>query len=154
LHHFYIASVPDTDQLAAARMLCKSNSPHCKHACCSACTLQLKPALEDGLLSPADIDAAVNRTLAVRFITGQFDAPQLNPWGDVPLSTVNGRMSRLLARNVVQKGEQHTHVDAIWTYYALAVTVAACRCLTHDMWCRRVSSTDNRMWTRAVRGML
>jgi hypothetical protein len=70
--------------------------------------LQLKPALAAGLLSPADIDTAVNRTLAMRFITGQFDTPRLNPWGELPISTVNGRMSRLLARNVVQKGEQHT----------------------------------------------
>jgi hypothetical protein len=73
--------------------------PHCA-------ALQLKPAIEAGLLSTSDIDTAVNRTLAMRFITGQFDAPKLNPWADLPISTVNGRMSRLLARNVVQKGEQ------------------------------------------------
>jgi beta-glucosidase-like glycosyl hydrolase len=79
-----------------------TNGPTC-------CALQLKPALAAGLLSPADIDNAVNRTLAVRFVTGQFDAPRSNPWRELPISTVNGRMSRLLARNVVQKGERHTH---------------------------------------------
>ncbi|KAF6262012.1 glycoside hydrolase superfamily [Scenedesmus sp. NREL 46B-D3] len=65
---------------------------------------ELKPALAEGLLAPSDIDTAVNRTLAVRFATGQFDLPRLNPWADLPISTVNGRMSRLLARTVVQKG--------------------------------------------------
>jgi hypothetical protein len=52
----------------------------------------------------------------MRFITGQFDTPRLNPWGELPISTVNGRMSRLLARNVVQKGEQHKLTDT-WGQY-------------------------------------
>jgi hypothetical protein len=84
--------------------------------------LQLKPALAEGLLSPSDIDTAVNRTLAVRFVTGQFDSPRLNPWADLPISTVNGRMSRLLARNVVQKGERHA-----CTHHA-APSVMPCSC--------------------------
>lgn len=67
--------------------------------------LQLKPAIDAGLLSPKDIDVAINRTLAMRFITGQFDPASLNPWADLPLTTVNGDTSRSLARTVVQKGK-------------------------------------------------
>ncbi|KAF8063677.1 BXL3 [Scenedesmus sp. PABB004] len=62
-------------------------------------------ALAAGLVSEADIDTAVNRTLAMRFLTGQFDPPSGNPWGALTTgAVVNGNASRALARAVVQKG--------------------------------------------------
>jgi beta-glucosidase len=68
-------------------------------------TPQLPAALEAGLLSEAELDVAVARSMTMRFLTGQFDPPQLNPWGELNTDlTVNGPASRALARRVVHEG--------------------------------------------------
>lgn len=41
-------------------------------------------ALNDELITQTDIDTAVKNILSVRFHTGEFDPPALNPYGDVP----------------------------------------------------------------------
>jgi beta-glucosidase len=58
-----------------------------------------------GAVTEADLDKALRKTLEMRFITGQFDPPSANPWGSLPISTVNSDKHRALARNVVQRGE-------------------------------------------------
>lgn len=57
-----------------------------------------------GRLTEADLDAALTNTLRMRFLTGQFDPPSANPWAGLPVSTVNSKEHRKLARQVVHKG--------------------------------------------------
>lgn len=68
------------------------------------CIVQVKQAVDAGTLTESDLDGALARTLRMRFITGQFDPPAANPWASLPISTVNSREHRRLARQVVHKG--------------------------------------------------
>jgi len=81
----------------------------CPHCCCSLYLsvllhTQVKEAVAAGTLTEADLDQALRKTLLMRFITGQFDPPAANPWSSLPVSTVNSKEHRKLARQVVQKG--------------------------------------------------
>lgn len=73
-------------------------------AAVTAAAMQLTDALAGGLISESDIDTAINRTLTMRFLTGQFDPPDSNSWSNLTLSTVNSREHRVLARRIVQEG--------------------------------------------------
>ena len=59
-------------------------------------------AISQGLLSEADVDAAVANTLAVRFRTGQFEPS--TPWDGLGAAAINSAAHRELARRVAQKG--------------------------------------------------
>lgn len=61
-------------------------------------------AITDGLIQESDLDTAINRTLTTRFLTGQFNTLQSNPWTNLTLKSVNSRTNRDLARQVLQKG--------------------------------------------------
>jgi hypothetical protein len=65
----------------------RAPAPHCSttHARQPA---QVKAAVEAGSLSSADLDRALNRTLAMRFATGQFDPPGSGPWAGLQVSEV------------------------------------------------------------------
>lgn len=85
------------------------------------CCLQVKQAVEAGTLTESDLDGALANTLRMRFITGQFDPPAANPWASLPISTVNSREHRQLARQVVHKGESRS--VGVWKK---GVTYIAC----------------------------
>jgi beta-glucosidase len=57
----------------------------------------LGEALERGLLKEADIDCALERTLATRFKLGLFDPDELVPFASTPMSVVNSEEHRRLA---------------------------------------------------------
>jgi beta-glucosidase len=57
----------------------------------------LDQALARGLVTEADIDRALSRTLATRFKLGMFDPPELVPYTSIPISVVNCPEHRLLA---------------------------------------------------------
>jgi beta-glucosidase-like glycosyl hydrolase len=61
-------------------------------------------ALQSGLLTEADINAALERTYAIRFRTGQFEPPGSLPWAGLGLDVVNSDAHRALAREAAVKG--------------------------------------------------
>ncbi|KAI8462979.1 MAG: glycoside hydrolase superfamily [Monoraphidium minutum] len=61
-------------------------------------------AISAGVLAESDVDAALNRTLAIRFRTGQFDAPAALPWAGLGLDVVNSKAHKDLARKAAHKG--------------------------------------------------
>jgi hypothetical protein len=75
----------------------------CPHA------LQVREAVAAGTLTESDLDQALTKTLRMRFITGQFDPPSVNPWSKLTVETVNSKEHRRLARQVVHKGELVRH---------------------------------------------
>jgi len=58
----------------------------------------LGEALEQGLITEADIDRALGRTLATRFKLGMFDPPEAVPYASIPMTVVGSEKHRLLAR--------------------------------------------------------
>ena len=46
----------------------------------------LKPAIDQGLITEAELDVSVRRLLRLRFMTGDFDEPALNPYSKIPAS--------------------------------------------------------------------
>jgi beta-glucosidase len=62
------------------------------------CTFEhLGEALEQGLISPADIDLALSRILVTRFKLGMFDPPDQVPYAATPMSVVGSKKHRDLA---------------------------------------------------------
>ncbi len=57
----------------------------------------LGEALEKGLISLAEIDLALSRTLATRFKLGMFDPPEQVPYASTPMSVVGSKKHRNLA---------------------------------------------------------
>ncbi len=57
----------------------------------------LGAALEQGLISAADIDLALSRTLATRFKLGMFDPQEQVPYAATPMSVVGSKKHRNLA---------------------------------------------------------
>ena len=57
----------------------------------------LGEALEQGLISVADIDLALSRTLATRFKLGMFDPQEQVPYAATPMSVVGSKKHRDLA---------------------------------------------------------
>jgi beta-glucosidase len=62
----------------------------------------INAALTQGLLTEADINAAVRNILRVRFHTGEFDGA-LDPYRDINTSIINSPASQALAREAVRK---------------------------------------------------
>ena len=60
-------------------------------------------ALDRGLLTPADIDTAVRRILAVRFRLGEFDPPELDPYHSLDPDLVNCPAHRQLAHDAARQ---------------------------------------------------
>jgi len=63
----------------------------------------LPEALERGLVTEADIDRALARTLATRFKLGMFDPPELVPYAATPMSVVRCEAHRQLAYEAAVK---------------------------------------------------
>ena len=63
----------------------------------------LGEAIERGLITEADIDRSLGRTLATRFKLGMFDPPADVPYSAIPLSVVNSAEHRQLAYEAAVK---------------------------------------------------
>ena len=63
----------------------------------------LNDALERGLVTEADIDQALERTLGTRFKLGMFDPAEQVPYANIPLSVVNSPEHRALAYEAAVK---------------------------------------------------
>ncbi|MEU4293457.1 glycoside hydrolase family 3 C-terminal domain-containing protein [Kribbella sp. NPDC026596] len=70
----------------------------------SASTIEhLTNALESGLITAKDIDAAVRRVLAIRFRLGEFDPPELDPYRSLEPDLVNCPAHRQLAQDAARQ---------------------------------------------------
>ena len=69
----------------------------CDIGCDSVYADHLVEAIQRGLVSEADLDRALARTLATRFKLGMFDPPEQVPFASTPLSIVGGAEHRALA---------------------------------------------------------
>jgi beta-glucosidase len=63
----------------------------------------LAEALERGLATEADLDRALERTMATRFKLGMFDPPEQVPYAAIPLSVVGCAAHRQLAHEAAAK---------------------------------------------------
>lgn len=64
---------------------------------------KLGEALERGLITEADLDAALSRHLATRFKLGMFDPPEAVPYAQTPMSVVGSEAHRELAYRAAVK---------------------------------------------------
>ena len=94
LHHHVTA-----DATESAAMALKNG---CDLSC--MCTYQhLGEAVQRGLITEADIDAALGRLLTTRFKLGMFDPPEMVPYADTPMSIVNCLLHQALAYETAVK---------------------------------------------------
>ncbi len=70
---------------------------------CGATYDKLGEALARGLITEADIDQSLMRTLATRFKLGMFDPPERVPFSTTPMSVVNSPAHRALAHEAALK---------------------------------------------------
>ena len=63
----------------------------------------LKPAIEQGLLTEAELDVSVRRLLRLRFMTGDFDDPALNPYSKIPVSVLECDAHKKLALKAAEQ---------------------------------------------------
>jgi beta-glucosidase len=86
--HHYTAGPVETAALAL--------KTGCDLSC--GCTFdRLGEALEQGLITEADIDLALSRVLTTRFKLGMFDPPEQVPYASTPMSRVGSNKHRMLA---------------------------------------------------------
>ena len=86
----------------AAESAALSVKAGCDMSC--ICTYDhLGEAVERGLLTEADIDRSLARTLATRFKLGMFDPPAQVPYASIPLSVVGSEVHRQLAYEAAAK---------------------------------------------------
>ena len=64
---------------------------------------RLTEGLDRGLITPADIDTAVRRVLAIRFRLGEFDPPELDPYRSLEPDLVNCPAHRQLAQDAARQ---------------------------------------------------
>ena len=63
----------------------------------------LKPAIEQGLLTEAELDVSVKRLLRLRFMTGDFDDPSLVPYSEIPSSVLECETHKQLALKAAEQ---------------------------------------------------
>jgi beta-glucosidase len=63
----------------------------------------LLEAVEQGLISEAEIDVSVKRMMMARMRLGQFDPPEMVPYIDIPYSVVDSKEHRELALEATRK---------------------------------------------------
>lgn len=86
-HHY--TSGPDETAALALKIGCDLSC---------GCTFEhLGEALEQGLISQADVDLALSRVLTTRFKLGMFDPPDQVPYASTPMSVVGSKKHRNLA---------------------------------------------------------
>ena len=64
---------------------------------------KLEEAIQRGLVSEAQIDLALHRTLLTRFKLGVFDPPEMVPYASIPPSVICSPKHRRLAREAARK---------------------------------------------------
>ncbi|MGQ1784846.1 glycoside hydrolase family 3 C-terminal domain-containing protein [Saccharicrinis sp. GN24d3] len=63
----------------------------------------LKPAIEQGLLTEAELDVSVRRLLRLRFMTGDFDDSSLNPYSKIPKEVLECETHKQLALKAAEQ---------------------------------------------------
>lgn len=63
----------------------------------------LKPAIQQGLLKEKELDVSVRRLLRLRFKTGDFDDPKLNPYSKIPASVMECKTHKELALKAAEQ---------------------------------------------------
>ena len=63
----------------------------------------LKPAIEQGLLTEEELNVSVRRLLRLRFMTGDFDDPSLNPYSKIPNSVLECETHKKLALKAAEQ---------------------------------------------------
>ncbi|HEY8474108.1 MAG TPA: glycoside hydrolase family 3 C-terminal domain-containing protein [Natronosporangium sp.] len=64
---------------------------------------RLTEALDRGLISESDVDAAVRRILTLRFRLGEFDPPEANPYAGITEEVINCPAHQALAREAARR---------------------------------------------------
>ncbi len=65
---------------------------------CGISFLQIPAAVSRGLLTEAEVDAALRPLLKTRFRLGLFDPPSMNPYNAIPASVIHSTEHKLLSR--------------------------------------------------------
>ncbi|MDO6760450.1 glycoside hydrolase family 3 C-terminal domain-containing protein [Tamlana sp. 2_MG-2023] len=73
----------------------------------------LKPAIEQGLLTEAELDVSVKRLLRLRFMTGDFDDPSLIPYSKIPESVLECDTHKQLALKAAEQSIVLLKNDAV-----------------------------------------
>jgi beta-glucosidase len=94
-HHHYTKDGAESAALALQR--------GCDIGCDCVYVDHLPEALERGLLTEADVDRALARTLATRFKLGMFDPPERVPYAATEMSVVGSVAHRRLAHEAARK---------------------------------------------------
>ena len=93
--HHHVTATPAETAALALKM-------GCDMAC--ICTYDhLDEAVEQGLVTEADIDLSLARTLATRFKLGMFDPPEQVPYASIPMSVVGCAAHQQLAYEAALK---------------------------------------------------
>lgn len=94
-HHYTKSDVKSAALLVKAGVDCISDPSFGKY---------IKPAIQQGLLTEADVDKVLIHNLAVRARLGHFDKPEACPYSKIPLSVVGCPEHRELAREAAREG--------------------------------------------------
>ena len=70
---------------------------------CGSSFKSLKEAIDNKLITEADLDIAVKRLFTARFKLGMFDPDEIVPYAQIPYSTNNNATNDFLARTASQK---------------------------------------------------
>lgn len=95
----YAKSYPE----AAALAIKATCDQECFRPKASLMVKNLKPAIEQGLLTEAELDKSVARLLRLRFLTGDFDKPEQNPWHAIPQSVLECDAHKKLALKAAEQ---------------------------------------------------
>lgn len=93
----------DSYEKAAAWAIKSSCDQECFRPNASKMVKGLKGAIEQGLISEAELDESVARLLRLRFLTGDFDDQALNPWSQIPASVLECDAHKTLARKASEQ---------------------------------------------------
>ncbi|AWG22705.1 hypothetical protein FFWV33_14810 [Flavobacterium faecale] len=95
----YVKSFPE----ASALSIKSGTDQECFRPKASLMVQNLKPAIERGLLTEAELDVSVARLLRMRFLTGDFDKPELNPYSKIPQSVLESDTHKKLALKAAEQ---------------------------------------------------
>ncbi|WPR71134.1 glycoside hydrolase family 3 C-terminal domain-containing protein [Flavobacterium sp. NG2] len=95
----YAKSYPE----AAALAIKATCDQECFRPKASPMVKNLKPAIEQGLLTEAELDQSVARLLRLRFLTGDFDKPEANPWHKIPQTVLESDAHKKLALKAAEQ---------------------------------------------------
>ncbi len=93
--HHKVTTTPTESAALALKMGC-DNACICTYA-------HLDEAVEQGLVTEADIDRSLARTLTTRFKLGMFDPPEQVPYASIPMSVVGCQAHKDLAYEAALK---------------------------------------------------